>query len=109
MKMLITLATFNEREQAEKLEERLEKAGVWAETFDESALQHSLFMTKKPLAAFRVRVEKKDLDRAKKLLAEWDGTDGALRQAIRCPECGSSSIEYPQFSRKTLQSGFFAF
>jgi hypothetical protein len=29
-----------------------------------------------------------------------DKSSGVLRDAIRCPECGSSRIEYPQFSRR---------
>jgi hypothetical protein len=28
--------------------------------------------------------------------------DGALHDAVRCPDCGSSRIEYPQFTRKFL-------
>ena len=31
-----------------------------------------------------------------------------MAQAVRCPQCGSSRIEYPQFSRRTAGSMFFA-
>jgi len=35
-------------------------------------------------------------------------TDGVLRHAIICPECGSSRIEFPQFSRHFLWGGIAA-
>src|SRR4030095_9378091 len=34
--------------------------------------------------------------------AKLDRTNGVLSQAVRCPECGSMRIEYPQFSRRTI-------
>lgn len=100
MKQLITVATFNDRKPAEVLEERLEDAGIHVEIFDESSLQSSLFMQKEPLAHIRLRVDKEELDRTETLLREWNAADGAMREAVRCPECGSSRIEYPQFTRK---------
>jgi transposase-like protein len=54
----------------------------------------------------RVRVPEEELETAKGLLGEWD-KEGVMSQAVRCPECGSSRIEYPQFSRRILGSVFF--
>jgi putative signal transducing protein len=108
MKEMITVATFNERDKAEALQHRLTAAGVPADVYDESTLQSTLFVTKKHLAHMRVQVDKKDMDRAEKLLAEWE-PEGALRDAVRCPECGSSRIEYPQFTRKFLTPAVFAY
>ena len=36
------------------------------------------------------------------MLIDWDANDGALRDAIHCPECGSLRVDYPQFTRKSL-------
>src|SRR5439155_9352144 len=101
MKQMITVATFNERRPAEALEERLKNTGIFAEMFDESSFQAAVFFERKPLAQFRVRVDKNDLDRTEKLFTEWSTGENPLAEAVRCPECGSSRIEYPQFSRKT--------
>jgi hypothetical protein len=109
MKQLITVATFNDRKPAEVLEQRLEDAGVHVEIFDESSLQSSIFLAKKPLAQIRLRVDKTDLDRTEKLLKEWNAIDGAMREAVHCPECGSSRIEYPQFTRKFWLPSVVAF
>jgi len=108
MEQLITLATFNEISKAEPLKERLKAAGLWSEIQDESAAQKTWFMTNHPKAHIRIRVKKEDFQAAQKLLSEWDVADGVLRDAVRCPECGSSRIEYPQFSRRTGVSAGFA-
>jgi len=42
------------------------------------------------------------------LLNEWDKASGDLHEAIRCPECGASQIEYPQFSRRFTWGGIAA-
>jgi len=94
----VTVATFNEPEEAEPVRQRLTDVGIFAEVHDERKLQKYLFLSR-PLAGIRLRVDKKDHSRAESLLNEWDKTTGILRDAIRCPECGSSRIEYPQFSR----------
>ena len=106
----VTVATFNEPEQAEPLKRRLEEAGIKANVLDERALQRFLFFSD-PLAGIRLRVDKNDYARAETLLNEWDKGTGMLRQAIRCPECGSSRIHYPQCSRRFtwgVIAGFFA-
>lgn len=55
----------------------------------------------------RVRVHKDEFEAAKKLIAGWEA-EGVMSEAVRCPQCGSSRIEYPQFSRRTAGSVFFA-
>ncbi len=108
MEQLMTLATFNENSKAEPLKERLKGAEIWSEIYDESAAQKTWFMTNEPKAHIRLRVKKEDFENAQKLLKDWDATEGVLRDAVRCPECGSSRIEYPQFSRRTGVSAGFA-
>jgi len=104
---LITVATFNDWNRADALRHRLDGAGIPAQVFDESTTQRLWFFTP-PKAHMRVRVEKKNAERAVAAIHEWDASDGVLQGAIRCPECGSSGIEYPQFSRRTLMTMFFA-
>jgi transposase-like protein len=55
----------------------------------------------------KVHVHKEEYEQAKKLVQEWE-KEGVMTQAVRCPQCGSSRIEYPQFSRRTAGSMFFA-
>jgi ribosomal protein L37AE/L43A len=96
---LVTVATFNERKKAEPLKHRLEKTGIHAEIRDESKYQWFWFVTK-PAAGIRLKVYKKDFETARRLVREWETAEGVLRDAVRCPECGSSRVEYPQFTRK---------
>ena len=97
----VTVLTFNEPEHAQPIKERLEAAGVVAAIYDERKLQKFWYISD-PLGGIRLRVDRKDYERAQDLLREWHKTDGMLREAIHCPDCGSSRVEYPQFTRKFL-------
>jgi hypothetical protein len=99
MKALLTVATFNDPEKAAILKERLEKAGILVEMSDESTTRSLMFFSK-GLASVRLQVEKADWDRARKMLVEWDAADGALRDALHCPECKSPRVSFPQLTRK---------
>lgn len=107
LEQLITVATFNDHAPAAALCHRLDEAGIPAQVFDESTTQRIWFLTK-PKANQRVRVDKDNELRAEELIKEWDKQDGVLREAVCCPECGSSRIEYPQYSRRTAMTFFFA-
>lgn len=98
MKNYVTIATFNDAAKAEPLKQRLEQAGIPALVQDDSMLERVWFVKEK-LANVRVKVESRDYERALELLRQWD-VDGALRDAVRCPECKSPRVEYPQFTRK---------
>src|SRR5688572_2824617 len=97
MKMLI--ATFAEAQPSRRLKQRFEEAGIKAEVCDDSILQRLVFWTR-PYATKRVCVEDMDFYRARALLTEWEKSEHILEEAIRCPECNSPRIEYPQFTRK---------
>jgi len=101
----MTVASFNERDQAQHLRERLAQAGIEAELFDESRLQKYWFLSK-PHAAVKLRVEAPDFDRARELLNGLDEVENALHDAVRCPQCRSSRVEYPQFTRKFVTPTF---
>ena len=108
MEQIITVATFNESGPAEALKDRLDKEGLHAEVMDESPAQAVFFMSRDPRAHMRVRVRKEEYETAKWMIRGWE-SEGVMSQAVRCPQCGSSRVEYPQFSRRTGASLFFAF
>lgn len=98
---MVTVATFNEPARAEPLKQRFAKAGIHSEICDESRYEWTWFVAK-PVAAFRLKVHKKDFETALRHLNEWQSAEGVLRDAVCCPQCGHSRIEYPQFTRKFL-------
>ena len=102
MEQLITVATFNDRAPAEINALRLRAAGFSADIYDESHEQKWKLFNLHPRAHMRGRVHSGEEERAHVLLKEWHQTEGALNDAVHCPECGSSRIEFPQFSRRTL-------
>ncbi|MDB6124604.1 MAG: phosphoenolpyruvate synthase [Pedosphaera sp.] len=102
----IIVATFNERSKAGPIKQRLEEAHIPAEVHDESSMEKFWFVGK-PLAGVRVKVPARDYEKACQLIHEWDRADGLLRDAVRCPECDSSRIEYPQYARKSVLPNIF--
>jgi hypothetical protein len=97
---MTTVATFNDQDKAEVLLKQLQDAGIHAEIFDETKLQKYWFLSH-PLAGMKVRVEEHDFDRAMQLLGAEEATEN-LKSEVRCPQCGSAEIEYPQFTRKFI-------
>lgn len=102
MDQFLTVATFNDREPAARLAALLTEAGLSADVFDESAAQKWLMFSMTPHAHMRVRVNKEIGERALDLIKELHASQGVLNEAVRCPQCGSSRVEYPQISRRTV-------
>ena len=102
--IMVTIATFNEPAKAKHLKERLQEAGLKADIHNEAHLQAVAFMSK-PQANWKVNVDEDDFEAAQSLMVEWEATDPDVGSAIRCPQCGSSRIEYPQLTRKFHHSG----
>jgi hypothetical protein len=99
---MVTIATFNEAAKAKRLKERLQQAGLHADMFNEGHIQQVAFMSK-PQANIKVQVDDKDFEKAQGLMTEWEASDPDIGAAmIRCPQCGSSRIEYPQMTRKFM-------
>jgi hypothetical protein len=96
-----TVATFSDLEKAQAVSVRLNRAGIPAKVKDESKLQKFWFLSK-PLAADKVLVDEKDFDRALVTLKAADAQDHILQGEVRCPQCGSAEVEYPQFTRKFM-------
>ncbi|MDQ6913606.1 MAG: DUF2007 domain-containing protein [Verrucomicrobiota bacterium] len=97
---MVTIATFNEAAKAKHLKNRFQQAGVKADIHNEARLQK--VVGAQPLANAKVLVEEDEFERANKLLHEWETSDPDVGAAIRCPQCGSPRIEYPQMTRKFL-------
>lgn len=97
----LPVTTFNELAPAAQLQTRLLQAGVQAVIHDESKLERFWFMSEQ-LAAIHVRVPESDYLNAQRLLGEWENSTELLRAAVRCPDCRSSRVEFPQGSRKSL-------
>ena len=98
---MVTIATFDEPAKAKHLKQRLQDSGVKADVHNEGQLQAVATMSK-PHANAKVMVEEQDFDRAHKLMVEWEPTDPDIGAAIRCPNCQSPRIEYPQMTRRFI-------
>jgi hypothetical protein len=95
----VPIVTLNKRARAEPIQKRLVRAGIAAEV-DE--LFDKLWFVSKEEADVRIDVPVDQVERAQQLLLEWDAAEGILREAIRCPECGSLQVHYPQFAHRSL-------
>lgn len=98
---MVTIATFNEQSKAKHLRDRLQQAGVRADIIGEGYLQRVAFMSK-PQANVKLKVDETDFEKAQSLMVEWEKADPDIGSALRCPQCGSAEIEYPQLTRKFL-------
>lgn len=96
---MVTIATFNESANARHLKDRLTAAGVKADVHNEGQMQ-AVGMMAKPQANVKVFVDEDDFERAHSLMVEWEATDPEIGAAIRCPQCQSPRIEYPQMTRR---------
>src|SRR4030095_8383727 len=99
---MVTIATFNEPEKARRLKRRFHDAGLKADVYNEAPLQQVGFMSR-PQATAKAMGEETDVEKAESLMVEWEAIDPDISAAlIRCPQCGSSNIEYPQMTRKFM-------
>jgi hypothetical protein len=96
------IAAFDELEPAEGIARKLREVEIHAEVRDESGEQKWKLFNMHPRAHIRVMVPEEESDAAAVHLREWSSVEGAMKQAICCPECGSFRVEYPQFSRRTI-------
>ncbi|HEX4708602.1 MAG TPA: DUF2007 domain-containing protein, partial [Candidatus Udaeobacter sp.] len=98
--MRAPVVTLNDRAKAAPIQRRLANAGIAAE-IDNELLEKLWFVSKEESDA-RIHVPMDQLERAQKLLLEWDASEGILREAIHCPECQSLQVHYPQFAHRSL-------
>jgi hypothetical protein len=97
------IALFMDRAKAEPILLRLTQAGVHVEPHDELRLE-KLWFVPKHSAGVRLEVPAREFERGEQLLLDWDSAEGALRDAIHCPECHSLRVDYPQYARHSLMT-----
>ena len=86
----ISIALFDSRSNAEPFQRRLSEAGIPAEVHDCTSIKGA-----------RLDVPTDQFERAYSLMQDWDSAEGGVPGAIRCPECNSFRIEYPQYTHKS--------
>lgn len=96
---MVTIATFNEPAKARHLKNRLQEAGVKADVHNEGHEQ-AVRLVGAPQANAKVMVDEDDFGQAQKLMLEWEPNDPEIGAALRCPNCQSPRIQYPQLPRK---------
>lgn len=95
------VALFENHLRAEPTRQRLSRVGIAARIHPESILAKLWFVPKSRVGV-RLEVSAQDAERARTLLAQWDAENSRAMGAVRCPECKSMRIEYPQFTEKSL-------
>lgn len=95
----VMIATFDRVEPAEQLQQRLKNAGLETTVNDESKREKFWFMSE-PRAAVHVGVDEENYVAARGLIGKLEDSEPFMQEAIRCPDCGSSRIEFPQVTRK---------
>ena len=106
---MVTIATFDDAAKGRNLKDRLKQAGVRADVLSEGQFQRAATLAKRQ-ANIHVLVEESDFTKAQNLLAEWEASDPELSAAmIRCPQCRSPRVEYPQMTRKFLTPALVGF
>jgi len=103
----IPVALFSNRVKAEPIQQRLSATGITSEIHDELRLEKLWFVPKRG-AGSRIEVPGDQFERAEQLLLDWDDTENLMRDAIRCPECRSLRVGYPQFARHSLLTNLVA-
>jgi hypothetical protein len=94
------VALFSSSAEAEPVRKRLADNGIPAEIHDKFRIE-KLWYVSNP-GVVRLEVPAEQFERGYKMLIDWDAAEGCLRGAIRCPECKSLRIEYPQASHKSI-------
>lgn len=101
----IPIALFRNRAQAQPVQERLAKAGIATTIEGEGWLQRLWFVSAEA-AGVRLEVAADQFEQAESLLKTWDST--SVLQAIRCPECQSLLVDYPQVAHHSALTNLAA-
>ena len=97
-----SIAAFDDERPARALALRMDEEGFEATASSDSMEQLLMFYNPHPRAQHHVFVPGQKLEAALQWLHGLDPKDPVVGSAIRCPDCGSTRVEYPQFSRKTI-------
>jgi len=99
----IPVALFSNRDKAAPVARSLVEAGFTAIVRNESWLRAFWFVSGRA-AGVSLEVPAEQFERAEEFLAKLDATGSVLQQAVRCPECRSLRVEYPQFAQHSLMT-----
>lgn len=103
----ISVALFTQRSHAEPLQQRLLSSGIAAEIREELLIQKLWFVSKQA-AGVRLEVPAEQFEKAQQLLRAWDAAGDLLCHAIRCPECKSLLVDYPQYAHHSVLTNMAA-
>jgi hypothetical protein len=95
-----SVALFSDRAKAEQIEQRLKQGGFTTCIAPEPPLARLWFVSKR--SAHFLEVPTEQFGRAEQFLLELDRSENALSGSIRCPECRSLRVDYPQYARNSL-------
>jgi hypothetical protein len=98
---MMRVALFGNRAQAEPVVQRLREQGFEA-SVNEGPTLTKLWFVSKQAAGARVEVPADQFEKAQQFLLDWDSAENALAEAIRCPECQSLRVDYPQYAKNSL-------
>jgi len=97
----VRVALFVDPGPAEFVRYCLVAAGIRAEVHHEPLAGRLWFVSQRD-TGLRLEVPADESERAERLLQEWDPGTAFMQLAIRCPECGSFRIDFPQFTQKSI-------
>ena len=97
----IRVALFTDFPPADLLRQQLLHAGIRAEVHREPAVARLWFVSRRN-GAVRLDVPAASAELTARLLKEWDHSSSLLRRAVRCPDCASFRVDFPQFTNKSL-------
>lgn len=95
----MSIASFDDLEPATLLARRLTEEGYEAVARSDAGEQFWQHFNMHPRAHNHVMVQSGVAEEAMQKIKELDASEQLLAGAIICPQCGSTRIEYPQFSR----------
>ena len=103
----ISVALFSQRSHAEPIQQRLIEYGVAAEIHEELLVQKLWFVSRQA-AGVTLEVPAGQFEKTQQLLRSWDSAGDFLCHAIRCPECKSLLVDYPQYARHSVLTNMAA-
>ncbi len=98
---MITIATFDNTEQADLVKGRLELAGIHAFVADATVVTLN-WMYSNAVGGVKVQVDDDDLHQATALLHEWNSCSEGYDSMsdYRCPGCDSTKVEFRKVSKR---------
>jgi hypothetical protein len=96
-----SIALFGSRSDAEVIQKRFVESGIPAELHDCAGIHGA-----------HVVVPSDKFEQSYAQLQNWDAAQNGIRGAVRCPECHSFRVDFPQYTHKSalpnLLVGFLA-